>query len=835
MYIGPTDTEGLHKLVFEVLDNSVDEAMAGICKHIDIVIHADGSLSIADDGRGIPTDTHPDRPDMSTVEVVLTILHAGGKFNKESYTFSGGLHGVGVSVVNALSEWLEVEVRRDGKIHRMRFERGAPVAPLTVTGDTRKRGTTIRFKADSLIFETIDFSFDTIANRLRDLAFLNPGLTISIRDERPEGKSHVFRYDGGIVELVRHLNDGRVVITPEPIYIKREREVTRVMPNGEERTGKAIVELCLQYNDTYTESVYSYANNINTFNGGTHLTGFRRAFTRTMNDYASRNDLLKKLKENLSQDDLKEGLTAVLSVKLSHATFDSQVKGRLVSTEVSGIVESIVAEALNEWLEENPKAARKMVDKCVLAATARIEARKAKDIIRKGALEVSSLPGKLSDCSEKDPMKSELFIVEGDSAGGSARQGRDRHFQAILPLRGKILNVERARLDRVFGNEEIRSLITALGCGVGESYDLSKLRYGKCIIMTDADVDGAHIRTLLLTFLFRQMRDLIERGHIYIAQPPLYKVKKGKSEKYLDKDEDKDRMLLDLGLEDSILYIRPMGKSKKLQAQSDQEPEPIKKSEFRKLIEAIMDLESLERQLIRKGFRLQEYLDMRQLEEAEGRLPLGAFIRGGTTKFAYDEATYTALSEMEEPIEDASPTPIAESAQTDLLASEDDLGNTAEETPAAMRLVFSVMDLRAEAATLANIIETIEGLGLNADKFEVDAIEQYKLTDDRALFRYENEGRRIYLHNLRAILEAVKEAGKKGIMVSRYKGLGEMNATELWETTMDPASRRLLQVTLDMAALAEADSMFSTLMGEDVDKRRHFIQRHAPEVRNLDV
>jgi DNA gyrase subunit B len=837
MYIGPTDTEGLHKLVFEVLDNSVDEALAGHCRHVDIVIHSDGSLSISDDGRGIPTAAHPDRPNMSTVEVVLTILHAGGKFNKESYTFSGGLHGVGVSVVNALSEWLEAEVRRDGKIHRMRFERGAPTAPLTVTGETRKRGTTIRFKADGLIFETIDFNYDTVANRIRDLAFLNPGLTITIRDERPEGRSYVYRYDGGIVELVRHLNDGRTVIHPEPIFLRKERDVTRVMPNGEERAGKAIVELCLQYNDGFTESVYSYANNINTFNGGTHLTGFRRAFTRTINDYATRNELLKKLKENLTQDDLKEGLTAVLSVKLSHATFDSQVKGRLVSTEVAGIVESIVAECLNEWLEENPKTAKRIVEKCVLAAIGRIEARKARDIIRKDALSITSLPGKLSDCSEKDPARSELFIVEGDSAGGSARQGRDRHYQAILPLRGKILNVERARLDRVFGNEEIRSLITALGCGVGENYDISKLRYGKCIIMTDADVDGAHIRTLLLTFFFRQMRELIERGHVYIAQPPLYKVKKGKTERYLDKDEDKDRMLLDLGLEDGLLYVRTPGLPRARRSE-DAPSEPLRKAELRQIVEAVMALESLERQLVRKGLRLQEFLDLRHTPQAQGRLPIGVFTRGGQTEYAYDEDRYTELAEAAEPeLEVLTPTATAsvEPSQADMLAGDDDLGNTGVDQEQEVRRMFSAMDLRGEAAAVNVAIASVEKLGVSADKFEVDAVEQYKLTDDRALFRYENEGRRIYLHNLRAILESVKEAGKKGITIARYKGLGEMNATELWETTMNPSTRRLILVNLDLAAAAEADSMFATLMGDDVDKRRQFIQRHAPEVRNLDV
>ena len=469
MYIGSTGPQGLHHLVYEVVDNAIDEALGGYCKNIEVTIHIDNSVTVSDDGRGIPTDPHPERKGKSTVEVVMTVLHAGGKFENDAYKFSGGLHGVGVSVVNALSEWLEVEVKRAGKIWHQRFERGAPKIALEAIGPTKKTGTTVRFLADHKIFETVECNYDALANRLRELAFLNKGITITISDERADGRSHQFRYAGGIVEFVKSLNEGKTVINAQPVYFSKSRQVTKPTMDGEILEDVEI-ELCLQYNDGYAENVYSFVNNINTIEGGTHMIGFRKAVTRTLNDYARKNDLMKKLKENFSGDDLKEGLTAVLSLKISDPQFESQTKIKLGNTEVAGLVEQIVNDGLSEFLEENPKVARKIIEKCVMAATARIEARKAREIVRKGALEIGSLPGKLADCSEKEPDRCELYIVEGDSAGGSAKQGRDRHFQAILPLRGKILNVERARVDKILVNEEIRTLITALGCGIKDSF-----------------------------------------------------------------------------------------------------------------------------------------------------------------------------------------------------------------------------------------------------------------------------------------------------------------------------------------------------------------------------
>lgn len=627
MYIGSSGPQGLHHLVYEVVDNSIDEALGGHCKNIDIRIHPDNSISISDDGRGIPTDEHPDRKGLSTVEVVLTVLHAGGKFEKDAYKYSGGLHGVGVSVVNALAEFLEVEVKRKGQVFKQRFERGAPVTKLESIGTTKKRGTSITFKADHLIFETIEFNYDTLANRLRELAFLNKGITITISDERAEGRSHQFHYDGGIVEFVKSLNEGKTVVNPTPIYFQRHKQVTKATLDGE-ILEDIEVEICLQYNDSYAENLYSFVNNINTIEGGTHVTGFRTALTRTINDYARKNDLMKKLKENLTQDDLKEGMTVVISLKISEPQFESQTKIKLGNTEVTGLVQQIVNEGLGEFFEENPKIATRVIQKCVQAAVARIEARKAKEIVRKGALEVGSLPGKLADCSEKDPQLCELYIVEGDSAGGSAKQGRDRHFQAILPLRGKILNVERARIDKILSNEEIRSLITALGTGIRDTFDITKLRYGKCIIMTDADVDGAHIRTLLLTFFFRQMPELIRNGHVYIAQPPLYKVKKGRVERYLDKDEDKDRMLIELGVEEASLVNR-------LNENSD----PIRKSELKSVIDALVQLDTLDRTLHRKGTNLQEVLNYRNSDESK-RFPVGLFTQGENRHFAANEQEY---------------------------------------------------------------------------------------------------------------------------------------------------------------------------------------------------
>lgn len=838
MYIGSQGPQGLHHLVYEVVDNSIDEALAGHCKNIDITIHEDNSITISDDGRGIPVAEHGERKGKSALEVVLTVLHAGGKFEKDAYKFSGGLHGVGVSVVNALAEYLEAEVRQNGKVYNMRFERGAPATKLEETGTTKKRGTTIKFKADSQIFETIEFNYDTLANRLRELAFLNRGITITISDERADGRSHQFHYEGGIIEFVKNLNDGKNVVNPTPVYFNKTKELVKQV-HDREVTEYVEVEICLQYNDSYIENVYSFVNNINTVEGGTHMTGFRTALTRQINDYARKNDLMKKLKENMTQDDLKEGLTAVISLKISEPQFESQTKIKLGNTEVTGIVQSIVNDGLQEFFEENPKVAQKIVGKCVSAAIARIEARKAREIVRKGALEIGSLPGKLADCSEKDPARCELYIVEGDSAGGSAKQGRDRHFQAILPLRGKILNVERARIDKILSNEEIRSLITALGTGIRDTFDISKLRYGKCIIMTDADVDGSHIRTLLLTFFFRQMPELIRNGHVYIAQPPLFKVKKGRMERYLDKEEDRDRMLVDFGAEDAVLVPRfhPDGTPAK------GDDNGIKKSELRSLVDNLTALEALDRTLHRKGTSVQEVLNIRNDDEKK-RFPVGLFTRGETRRFAFEQAEFNALQDEIDPDEEARiEAEEAEEAKRRAALPQQELELNAnaeveqdfQESREAARRKYLGQDLRTEAEKLNEIFKKFERAGLPTHRYVIDTAEMYKLTDDKADFRMDLDTRRVYIHSLKMILEAVKEAGKKGISIQRYKGLGEMNSDQLWETTMNPETRRLVRVDVDMASDYEADIMFSTLMGDDVIKRRQFIQRHAPEVRNLDV
>jgi DNA gyrase subunit B len=812
MYISNTDTLGLHHLVYEVVDNSIDEAMAGHCTRIDIDIHTDGSISIIDNGRGIPVDPHPKFKDKSTVEVVMTTLHAGGKFDNEAYQFSAGLHGVGVSVVTFLSEWVEVEVKTGGNVWQQRFESGIVAGPIRKTGATKLTGTRIRFKPDATIFTTTEFSFDTLSSRLRELAFLNAGIQITLTDERADRRSQ-WKFNGGVVEFVRHLNESKNPLFKNPIHFNKSREFEK--NDGSGKIERMELEVAIQYNDTFNETVMSFANNINTRDGGSHLSGFRKALTRIINDYAKKSDQAKKLKEGGVQgEDVREGLTAVISVKISNPQFEGQNKGRLLNAEVAGWVEQMVNEALSEFLEENPPVARRIIDKVITAARARVAARKAREIVRKSALDFTSLPGKLADCSEKDPELCELYIVEGDSAGGSAKQGRDRHFQAILPLRGKIINVEKARLDHVLSNNEIRTMITALGTGIGqESYDVSKLRYSKIIIMTDADVDGAHIRTLLLTFFYRHMRDLIERNHIYIAQPPLYRVKKGKQEKYLDNEADKERYLLDLAFEGlELAYAPKNGSSPALR---------LSKKELKALLDDIIELRVKAQQLRRKGLSLEQYMALRN---DGGQLPRFQITVDETVHYAYNQ------EELEELRDRFSKALDEQGAQQGELFEKNGDAETDEE--ASPRGEVEIV----EAESVARILKSVEKLGLPAEyvlprEFEIDPEKPFEVFYPLTLT--DQEGREWGANSLPEVLERVQEIGSKGISIQRYKGLGEMNPEQLWETTMDPRTRRLLSVKLDDDVAA--DRMFNILMGDQVQPRRKFIQQNATGVRNLDV
>jgi DNA gyrase subunit B len=811
MYISNTDTLGLHHLVYEVVDNSIDEAMAGYCTRIDIDIHTDGSISIVDNGRGIPVDPHPKFKEKSTVEVVMTTLHAGGKFDNEAYQFSSGLHGVGVSVVTFLSEWVDVEVRTGGDVWVQRFEMGLSAGPIRKTGASKLSGTRIRFKPDGTIFTTTEFSFDTLASRMRELAFLNAGIQITLTDERADRRSQ-WKFSGGVVEFVRHLNESKAALFKNPIHFNKRREFLK--NDGSGKMERMELEVAIQYNDTFNETVLSFANNINTRDGGSHLSGFRKALTRIINDYAKKSDQAKKLKEGGVQgEDVREGLTAVVSVKISNPQFEGQNKGRLLNAEVAGWVEQMVNEALSEFLEENPPVARRIIDKVITAARARVAARKAREIVRKSALDFTSLPGKLADCSEKDPELCELYIVEGDSAGGSAKQGRDRHFQAILPLRGKIINVEKARLDHVLSNNEIRTMITALGTGIGqESFDLGKLRYSKIIIMTDADVDGAHIRTLLLTFFYRHMRELIENKHIYIAQPPLYRVKKGKQEKYLDNEADKERYLLELAFEGLELAFTPKGSGKAALK--------IGKKELKALLDDVIELRVKAQHLRRKGLSLEQYIGLRN---DGGQLPRYQVTVEEDVHYAYNQEE---LEELRERFSKA----LDEGAhQGDLFEKNGSEGSDEDATPRGEVEIV-------EAESVARILKNVEKLGLPVDfvlprEFEIDPEKPFEVFHPLSLT--DQEGREWGANSLPEVLERVQEIGSKGISVQRYKGLGEMNPEQLWETTMDPRTRRLLSVRLDDDVAA--DRMFNILMGDQVQPRRKFIQQNATGVRNLDV
>ncbi|HRK61482.1 MAG TPA: DNA topoisomerase (ATP-hydrolyzing) subunit B [Candidatus Omnitrophota bacterium] len=778
MYIGDTTARGLHHIVYEVVDNSVDEALAGHATKVDVIIQNDGSVSVADDGRGIPVDMHKTQK-KSALEVVMTTLHAGGKFDSNTYKVSGGLHGVGVSCTNALSEWLEVEVFRDGNAYFQKYKQGKPVTPVEKKGKSAKRGTTVTFFPDKEIFSTLDFSFDVLAKRLRELAFLNKGIKITLRDERVEKgtREEIFSYKGGIAEFIKYINRNKAAIHPKIFYVEREKDGVGV-------------EIAFQYNDSYSEEVMAFANNINTHEGGTHLSGFRTALTRATNQYAKNKNLLKGLEGGLTGQDLTEGLAAIVSVKIPQPQFEGQTKTKLGNSEAEGIVYSVTYDALNAFYDENPSSANKIVDKALLALQAREAARKARELTRrKGALESASLPGKLADCSDRDPANCEVYLVEGDSAGGSAKQGRDRRFQAILPLRGKIINVEKARLDKVLSNEEIRTIITAVGTGIEADFNLEKLRYHKIILMCDADVDGSHIRTLLLTFFYRQMKPLLEAGHMYIAQPPLYKVKRSKREEYVQSEGKMNEILLDLGSDGiSIQY----GKKKTTD------------KEVKELAQTLQVLADIERALFEKGVLLTDYLAQRG-KKTEFPLHLVDVLEDGSRHYFADE------DEVEKFVKKFEKKQSSE-------ASAEGAEPVKEIEP------YEVVHI-LEGKELEKIEKKLQKNGFEIKNFFEDEDVSYEL---------DCGGKNVFmLHSLRDALEKIKLNGKEGMTIQRYKGLGEMNPDQLWETTMDPAKRTLVQVKLDDAMAA--DEMFTVLMGDQVEPRRKFIEKNARMVRNLDI
>jgi DNA gyrase subunit B len=821
MYIGSTGAPGLHHLVYEIVDNSIDEALAGFCDQINVTLHIDNSVTVVDNGRGIPVDRHASGK--SAAEVVLTVLHAGGKFDNDSYKVSGGLHGVGSSVVNALSENLELEIWRNGQVYRQSYERGEPMTALEVTGTTKKRGTKITFRPDAQIFETTEFSFDVLAQRLRELAFLNGGLLITIDDER-DGKGHKFHYEGGITSFVQYLNQNKSAVNDKPIFMSGEKD-------------GIIVEIALQWNDGYAETVYSFANNINTHEGGTHLSGFRAALTRTVNYYVGKNNLAKDLKDaNIGGDDIREGLTAVISVKIPRPQFEGQTKTKLGNTEVKGIVEAVVNDRLGAFLEENPSVAKRVIAKAVDAARAREAARKARDLVRrKGALDSGSLPGKLADCQERDPAQCEIYIVEGESAGGSAKQGRDRRFQAILPIKGKILNVEKARFDKMLGSDEIKTMISALGCGIGkDDFDLSKLRYHRVIIMTDADVDGSHIRTLLLTFFYRQMRELIESGYVYIAQPPLFRAKRGRTEQFIRDERALESWLMKRAVESRIVVLQD---GTQLSGE-DLERRLEKLISFRKFLQ-IVERRGPSRQVILtaldRGLRDKSFFESRERVEE-----LASAVASATRKATVqqdEEHQAFALA-----IEDRSGGyPKHHRIDHDFVATGE--FRTLASSYQDVKGIRGPMVVRTTAATETEEVaddagtaaanETAIG-GAPLDEATKLAAEP-KPIDASAAPKPMPRGRdsEVRVETLDELVEFFTAAGKKGVAINRYKGLGEMNPDTLWETTMNPETRTLAQVKAEDHM--EADLMFTTLMGDQVEPRRRFIEDNALEAKNLDI
>jgi len=769
MYIGSTGPEGLHHLVYEVIDNSIDEALAGFCNKIDIIIHVDCSVTVIDNGRGIPVGIHK-KEKKPAAEIVMTTLHAGGKFDTKSYQVSGGLHGVGVSVVNALSERLDLEIKRGGGVYTQSYQRGKAVTRLKKIGKTKKTGTKVTFKPDSDIFESIDFNFEILSQRLRELSFLNKGLKISLLDERSDKKNE-FHYKGGIREFVQYLNQNKTVLNPKPIYFE-------CVKNG------TMVEMALQYNTSYSETIFSFVNNINTTEGGTHLIGFKAGLTRSINNYANANNLIKDLSQNLTGEDTREGLCTVLSLKLKNPQFEGQTKTKLGNSEVKGLVESVVNEQLSIYLEENPTVAKKIVLKILDAARTREAARKARELARrKGVLESASLPGKLADCQERDPAHSEIFLVEGDSAGGSAKQARDRRFQAILPLKGKILNVEKARFDRIIKSEEIGTIISALGTGFEQSdFNIEKLRYHKIIIMTDADVDGSHIRTLLLTFFYRQMPQLVEKGYLYIAQPPLYKISKGKSVDYLRDERTFEKFI-----------IKKI--SEEFQVKVNRKKEIVKGEKFRKFLQKIITKKNYLKVLEKKNYPL---------------FLIDILLNNGVKdpEFLQKRKNLEKIQNL-----------LNEKGIISILGTDEEHGLY------ELAVNFQINGMNISCKVNLELIKSAEYRNL------------YKLQTELVYFKppfilFSNSDQ-IKIENEAKLLEYVFQHGKKGIVIQRYKGLGEMTPQQLWETTMDPEKRFLTKVSIQDAV--EADKVFTVLMGGEVESRRNFIEKNALEAKNLDI
>jgi DNA gyrase subunit B len=824
MYIGDTGTRGLHHLVYEVVDNSIDEAMAGYCRHIHVTLHTDGSVSVVDDGRGIPVDVHAETG-TSALEVVLTKVHAGGKFDHDTYKVSGGLHGVGVTVVNALSEWLMAEVRRDGQIWWQEYEKGQAKAPVHPKGTAKTTGTTIRFLPDAGIFGKIDFDFDVLEKRLRELAFLNKGIRIRLTDERTDDrKDEEFFSSEGLSEFVAYLNRAQSVLHPPMVFVGRDEE-------------RAVeVEVALQYNDSISETVVSYCNNINTVEGGTHLTGFRTALTRTLNQYAKTAAPAKIKDLTITGEDFKEGLTAIINVRVPDPQFEGQTKTKLGNGEVEGITARVVNERLAEFLETNPAVAKRIVVKAQLAAEAREAARKARELVRnrKGVLSGGGLPGKLMDCLTHDQGSSELFLVEGDSAGGTAEGGRDRNYQAILPLRGKILNVERARLDRVLGNEEIRNIITAVGNGIGEEEDPAKRRYGKIVMMSDADVDGSHIRTLLMTFFYRQMPRLVAEGHLYVAQPPLYMIASGKKERhYVHVEDEMQAILMQTGLASASLR-RPEAKD---------EAGEITGERLKSLLEVVIGIEQGLRAFGRRNRSLRDFLALAyktdknagsgepsKLDSREGLLPLFLVEHDGKEVPFYsekDRQEYFAAHHLHVDVEsefESSPAPVVPPPH------EPSSSATAPSVPAADSHRVREIELHEVKMLNKHLVRLRDEFGLRAN-----VLLPHEVTGDDPPPRFilHRDGEAHPLLDLRSLVSTVRKIGEKGMKITRFKGLGEMDAEQLWETTMDPGRRTLFQVRLEDTAAA--NDLFSTLMGDDVEPRREFIEKHALEVKNLDV